>query len=112
MRRKLTARVGVLAMGAALLAGTAAQAQEHVRLMPQLGMGLINSVAYSPDGRYVLTGGDNAARLWDAATGQLLRVFAGHALPVNSVAFSPDGRSGHERSGYVGCGGSHVQDLA
>ena len=30
-------------------------------------------------------------KLWDAATGQLLRTFEGHAGRVNSVAFSPDG---------------------
>ena len=30
-------------------------------------------------------------KLWDAATGQLLRTFEGHSMSVRSVAFSPDG---------------------
>jgi WD40 repeat protein len=30
-------------------------------------------------------------RLWDAATGQLVRVFKGHRGAVRAVAFSPDG---------------------
>jgi hypothetical protein len=51
-------------------------------------------VAFSPDGRFVLTGSaDNTARLWEAASGKELRRFAGHTNFVTSVAFSPDGRS-------------------
>jgi len=49
-------------------------------------------VALSPDGRTVLTAGeDDQARLWDAATGQSI----GHPLKhpgVSTVAFSPDSR--------------------
>jgi len=56
-------------------------------------MGEVLSVAFSPDGRQVLTGSlDGTARLWDAQTGQELRRFEGHTEPVWSVAFSPDGR--------------------
>ena len=55
--------------------------------------GCVLSVAFSPDGRQVLTGsGDKTARLWDVATGQQLRRFEGHTDWVRSVAFSPNGR--------------------
>jgi hypothetical protein len=50
-------------------------------------------VAFSPDGRQVLTGSsDNTARLWDSATGREVRRLKGHGNNVKSVAFSPDGR--------------------
>jgi hypothetical protein len=52
----------------------------------------ITSVAFSPDGRYILSGDLNGTVcLWDVAKRQKLRSFGGHQ-PVNSVAFSPDGK--------------------
>jgi WD40 repeat protein len=51
----------------------------------------VRSVAFSPDGRRVLSGSDNTLKLWDAATGRLIHTFAGHRYRVTSVAFSPDG---------------------
>jgi len=53
--------------------------------------GAVASVAFSPDGAKVLTGSyDNTARLWDAATGVIIRSFS-HSGRIKSVAFSPDG---------------------
>jgi WD40 repeat protein len=50
-------------------------------------------VAFSPDGRWLATGGaGGTVRLWDAATGKELHALAGHLKEVNALAFSPDGR--------------------
>lgn len=50
------------------------------------------SAAFSADGQLIITGSDdNVARVWDAASGEMLRELAGHTAPVTSVAFSPDG---------------------
>ncbi|MGH6815307.1 MAG: WD40 repeat domain-containing protein [Hyphomicrobiaceae bacterium] len=52
----------------------------------------INSVAFAPDGARLLSGSaDKSLKLWDAATGRLIRTFEGHSDSVTSVAFSPDG---------------------
>ena len=49
------------------------------------------SVAFSPDGKRIVSGGDDAVKLWDAGTGQELLTVKGHGDIVTSVAFSRDG---------------------
>jgi WD40 repeat protein/serine/threonine protein kinase len=55
--------------------------------------GQVTDVAFSPDGKVVLTGSeDNTARLWDAATGKAIGMPIEHKGAVLAVAFSPDGK--------------------
>jgi WD40 repeat protein len=54
--------------------------------------GLSAAAAISADGRHIATGGDNkTAKLWDAASGELLGETPDHEAEVTAVAFSPDG---------------------
>jgi Tol biopolymer transport system component len=54
----------------------------------------VNSVAFSPDGRTLVSGCvDGTIKLWDITNGQMLRTLTGHTNWVKSVAFSPDGRT-------------------
>ena len=55
--------------------------------------GWVTSVAYSPDGRRIVSGSkDKTVRVWDAASGAELACLRGHGDSVMSVAYSPDGR--------------------
>lgn len=51
-------------------------------------------VAFSPDGRYVLTSDTDGANMWDLRQppDAAPRTFSGHTADVYSVAFSPDGQ--------------------
>ncbi|MEW6505560.1 MAG: hypothetical protein AB1457_16500, partial [Chloroflexota bacterium] len=51
----------------------------------------VGSVAFSPDGRLLASGG-GTVRLWDVTSGAEVRRLAGHDNKVLSVAFSADGR--------------------
>jgi WD40 repeat protein/DNA-binding CsgD family transcriptional regulator len=53
----------------------------------------ILSVAFSPDGTFVATGGvDRRIRLWLVATGEQVVAWQGHSDWVRSLSFSPDGK--------------------
>jgi actin-like ATPase involved in cell morphogenesis len=54
--------------------------------------GEVRSVAFSPDGRFLVSGAsDHEVRGWDARAGRSVGALAGHSGEVRSVVFSPDG---------------------
>ena len=63
----------------------------RVRLTLRGHEGILQAVAYSPDGKLIATAGeDKTARIWHAETGQELFTLR-HATAVGEVEFSPDG---------------------
>jgi WD40 repeat protein len=73
-------------------ANAAAAAIEEPRfaIVPQTGHASeVEAVAYSPDGRFLATGGfDQTVRVWDGE-GRLLATFSGHREAIKSLAWSP-----------------------
>ena len=50
-------------------------------------------MAYSPDGKHIVSGCADGIRVLNAKTGQLVgKLLHGHSSLVRSVAFSPDGK--------------------
>ena len=55
--------------------------------------GRVAAVAWSPDGKHILTGSwDNSGRIWDVATGKELQRLNGHSAVIFGVAYSPDSK--------------------
>ncbi|HEX5746118.1 MAG TPA: pentapeptide repeat-containing protein [Archangium sp.] len=66
----------------------------HGAPVPQLAPGSpISAVAFSPTDNLLATGHDDGMlRLWDVATGTVLRILEGHEESVTDLAFSGDGK--------------------
>lgn len=57
--------------------------------------GAVNSVCYSPDGKYLASASgvnDHTIKLWELATGRVVRTLIGHTGDINSVTYSLDGK--------------------
>jgi len=69
------------------------QTGDIILTIPLTESGSFYGVDYSPDGKYLLTAHtDGVARLWDAATGKLVREYDPHQESLVSAKFSTDGK--------------------
>ena len=55
--------------------------------------GNVSSVAFSPDGKTLVSGGYKTIKLWNLETGKEILTLTGHSGNVSSVAISPDGKT-------------------
>ncbi len=93
--------VAIVLLGLTLLGG-GARAQDAGAPLPMLDTGghmaVINSIAFTPDGRQLVSASDDKTiRVWDLASGKTVRTIRGESAPgdagkVYAMALSPDGK--------------------
>lgn len=101
--RRAPSRLPRRAVEAAIVAALLAPASPSVvaqtpplpraELVLQTGhTGSVNALALSPDGRFLVSGSEDLTlKIWDTATGNVLRTLSGHDQEVLAAAISPDG---------------------
>jgi WD40 repeat protein len=89
-----TLSVGAAALGLALFRGEDNRPESAAtRTLPSDGGGWVTSVAFTTDGRSVVSGSwDSSLRLWDVAAAREIRRFEGHEGVVWCVTILADGR--------------------
>lgn len=85
--------------------------------MPRIGTTLltfkghskrVSFVSWSPDGKYIVSGGDDKAiHVWEATTGTSLLTYSGHSRP-SAAAWSPDSKRIASASGGIFGGNDSV----
>jgi WD40 repeat protein/outer membrane biosynthesis protein TonB len=70
-----------------------AMSLQETQSLPAGHTGAIKSIAFTPNGQRLVTGGDDkSVRVWDLSAGKELRRYSLHTGAVLAVAVSPDGR--------------------
>ena len=68
---------------------------QRQRLPCAAGVGVPTAIAISPDGRFLMVGGDGChAQVWDARRWEVLAVLVGHTAAVTACAFTDDAGAG------------------
>ncbi|KAL5088777.1 hypothetical protein Trisim1_006192 [Trichoderma cf. simile WF8] len=73
-----------------ILAGAKIQWDSHRQTLD--AGGVVNLVAFSPNGRILASAWDEIVDFWEASTGSYQRTLEGHRGKVTSIAFSSDGK--------------------
>ena len=69
------------------------QIEQPALVIPSGHTKIVTAVDYSPDGRYVITGGaDYEVRSWEVSTGKQLKTYQGPSSVITALKFAPDGQ--------------------
>ncbi len=93
MRLRAVLRIVAVGIAVSCAGGAAGQDKTKIEIVPLVPHAInVTAVAFSPDGTRVLSGSqDFTLKLWDIASGKLIRTFDAHTSSVAAVTFSPDG---------------------
>ena len=83
--------LALLAASALCLSNVFAQAHLPEGAKTRIGKGGVYELAYTPDGTQLAAASAIGIWIYDARTGEALRLLTGHTDYVRCVAFSPDG---------------------
>src|SRR5206468_1110806 len=72
----------------------------HPQVVLTLATQAVLTLAWSPDGKYIASGGaDGSVQVWNATTAHTYVTYRGHTAAVNALVWSPDGK-------YIASGGA------